>query len=170
MLSCLSGKNLFEEFFGCDILSVIQPKRSIMLKKFASLTLIYTMFMLTSYSSQVFSQAQTNGPKAEQTDAAKTEPVSPKPDARKVFEKELSKSKLEKEEAAVDFAKIEKDQYKKAQKGKGLTKKEKVLIFVIIAGAVIGGILLWKFVKLPKCSQVECDPDFDENCFCDDGT
>ena len=141
-----------------------------MLKKFASLTLIYTMFMLTSYSSQVFSQTQTNGPKAEQTDAAKTEPTAPKQDVKKVFEKELSKSKLDKEEAAVDFAKIEKDQYKQAQKGKGLSKKDKVLIVAIIAAAVIGGILLWKFIKVPKCSQVDCDPDFDENCICTNGT
>jgi hypothetical protein len=128
------------------------------------------MFMLTSYSSQVFSQAKINGPKAEQTDAAKTEPVTPKPDARKVFKKELSKSKLEKEEAAVDFAKIEKDQYKKTQKGNGLTRKEKIMIAGIIAAAVIGGIILWFFVKVKKCSQVSCDPDFDENCICDDGT
>jgi hypothetical protein len=126
--------------------------------------------MLTSYSSQVFSQTQTNGPKAEQTDAAKTEPASPKPDVKKVFKKELSRSKLEKEEAAVDFNKIEKDQYKKVQKGKGLSQKEKVEIVLIILAAVVGAILLWKYIKVPKCSQVDCDPDFDENCICTNGT
>lgn len=141
-----------------------------MLKKFVSLTLIYTMFMLTSYSSQVFAQAQINGPKAGQTETEKTGPVSPKKDVKKVFKKELSKSKLEKEEAAVDFARIEKDQYKKPQKGNGLTKKDKVLIVVLIVAVVVGAIILWKYIKVPKCSQVECDPDFDENCICDDGT
>jgi len=141
-----------------------------MFKKIVSLTLIYTMFMLTGYSSQVFSQAKLSSPKAEQNNAAKTKQVSPNEDVKKAFKKELSKSKLEKEEAAVDFNKIEKDQYKKAQQGNGLTKKEKIMIAGIIAAAVIGGIILWFTIKVKKCSQVSCNPDFDENCICDDGT
>lgn len=138
-----------------------------MLKKIVSLTLIYTVFLLTGFSSQVFAQAKTIAPKNEKAVTAKTETNE---DVKKVFQKELSKSKLEKSEASVNFDKIEKDQYKQVQKGNGLSQKEKVGIVLIIIAAVVGAILLWKYIKVPKCSQVDCDPDFDENCICDDGT
>ena len=130
-----------------------------MLKKLVGLSLIYSVFLLTSFPVEAFAQTQSNPSKKEQ--------VSQKPNVKKAFTKEISKSKLAASETSVDFNKIEKDQYKKVQK-KGLTGKEKTLIVVIIAAAVIGAIILWKYVKVPKCSQVDCDPDFDENCICQD--
>ena len=142
-----------------------------MLKKFVSLSLIYAIVLVSCFSTRAFAQTQTSALQTNpvKTEAAKPEMVTPKTDVKKVFSKDLriGKSATEVSESEIDFKKLEKIEMKNAAKAK-MTKKEKTLIVLVIAGFVALGILLAIYVKIPKCSDVSCDPDFDENCICDE--
>jgi cobalamin biosynthesis Mg chelatase CobN len=143
-----------------------------MLKKFVSLSLIYSLLLLSIFSAQVSAQqTQSNALKADalKLGELKTEPVLPKTDVKKVFSKELQKSKTDASVGEIDFKKLERIEMKSAAKAK-MSKKEKTWIVIFIVALVVGGILLAIYGKLPKCSQVDCNPDYDENCYCDEGT
>ena len=138
-----------------------------MLKKSIALCLIYSIFLLANFPLQISGQNQnkiSNEPPAE---IKKGSVDQPKPNVKTAFEKEISSSRFEIEKTTVDFKKIEKDQYKQPQKKKGLTKNEKTFLVVFIVALTVGVILLAKYAKIPKCSEVSCNPDFDEDCICE---
>lgn len=148
-----------------------------MLKKLVSLSLIYALVLWSIFSAQISAQQiQPNALKADtlkvgELKAAelKVEPVLPNTAVKKVFSKELQKSKSDTSIGEIDFKKLERIEMKSAAKAK-MSKKEKTWIVVFIVGLVVLGVLLAIYGKLPKCSQVECNPDYDENCYCDEGT
>ena len=148
-----------------------------MLKKLVSLSLIYSLLLLSIFSAQVSAQQiQPNALKADSLKVGelkavepKTEPVLPQTAVKKVFSKELQKSKSDTSVGEIDFKKLERIEMKSAAKAK-MSKSEKTWLVVGIIALVVGVVLLAIYVKLPKCSQVECNPDYDENCYCDDGT
>lgn len=144
-----------------------------MLKKFVSLSLIYAILSLSIFSAQVSAQqTQSNALKADplKLGELKTEqPALSKTRVKQVFSKELQKSKSDTSVGEIDFKKLERIEMKGAAKAK-MSKKEKTWIVVFIVALVALGVLLAIYGKLPKCSQVECNPDYDENCYCDEGT
>lgn len=140
-----------------------------MLKKVTSLLLIYTIFLLSSFSTQIFAQTQPNALRADtsKADISKIEEIAPKTDVKKAFSKDLQKSKSITEVSEIDFKKIEKADMKTASKTKW-TKKEKTFFVIFIVALVVGVTLLAIYGKVPKCSEVSCNPDYDEGCYCDE--
>jgi hypothetical protein len=49
-----------------------------------------------------------------------------------------------------------------------MSKKEKAWLVVAIIALVVGVVLLAIYAKIPKCSEVSCNPDYDEGCYCDE--
>ncbi|MGC2236619.1 MAG: hypothetical protein WA584_10690 [Pyrinomonadaceae bacterium] len=139
-----------------------------MLKKFTSLSLIYAIFLLSSFSTQIFAQTQPNALKADTSNAdiSKTEVISLKTDVKKVFSKDLQKSKSITEVSEIDFKKMEKADMKGAAKAK-LSHSQRNWLVVFFVALAVGVTLLAIYGKVPKCSDVSCNPDFDENCICD---
>jgi hypothetical protein len=136
-----------------------------MLKKFVALSLIYAILLVSCFSTRAFAQTKTDAVTA---DTVKTETVVPKTDVKKVFSKDLQigKSDTAVSESEIDFNKLEKMERKGAAKAK-MSKKDKALIVLVIAGFIALGIVLAVFVKVKKCSEVSCNPDLDETCICD---
>ena len=93
---------------------------------------------------------------------------SPKPDFKNIFAAELSKSKTKSANAPIDFKAIEKAQYKKQtdDEKKGWSKGEKILFITFIVGTTILVVLVAKYGKVPKCSDIYCPPG--ETCPCDE--
>jgi hypothetical protein len=135
-----------------------------MLKKFTSLLLIYAVVLLSSLSTQIFAQAQPNALKA---NTSIIEQIPSKPDVKKAFSKDLQKSKSVTDVSEIDFKKMEKTEMKNASRAKW-SKKDKALLVLIIAASVVGIVLLAIYGKVPKCSDVSCNPDYDEGCICDE--
>jgi cobalamin biosynthesis Mg chelatase CobN len=141
-----------------------------MLKKFVSLSLIYAILVLSFFSTQSPAQAQSNALKADalKLGELKTEQaLPPQTEVKKVFSKELQKSKSETSVSEIDFKKLERIEMKSAAKAK-LSKKDKAWIVVAVVALVVGVVLLAIYAKIPKCSEVSCNPDYDENCYCDE--
>lgn len=140
-----------------------------MLKKFVSLSLIYALLQLSFFSTQISAQAQSNALKADssKTVESQTEQLKQKPDVKKVFSKDSKKTGSVTDVSEIDFKKLEKAEMKQAAKAKW-SKKEKAVLALVIVVAVIGVVLLAIYGKIPKCSEVSCNPDYDENCYCDE--
>ena len=93
---------------------------------------------------------------------------SPKADFKNIFAEELSKSKTKSANATIDFKAIEKAQYKKqtANKGNGWTRGEKIIFAAFVIGTTILVVLVAKYGKVPKCSDIYCPSG--ETCPCDE--
>lgn len=136
-----------------------------MLKKLVSLSLIYSIFLFSTVSTQLFAQPKANDSEDE---APKIEQTAPKTDVKKAFSKDLQKSKSLTDVSEIDFKKMEKTEMKTAAKAKW-SKQEKTFLVIFVVALAVGVTLLAIYGKVPKCSQVSCNPDYDEGCYCDDG-
>lgn len=138
-----------------------------MIKKSITACLIYSLLILAVSSTKL--SAQTQNKITNEIPVISEKEITQKPEinVKKVFTKEFASRNFDLEKAEVNFDKIEKDQYKQPQKKKGMSKNEKTFLIVFIAALAVGTILLFKYVKLPKCSEVDCNPDFDESCVCE---
>jgi hypothetical protein len=141
-----------------------------MLKKFVSLSLIYAILVLSFFSTQSPAQAQSKALKADtlKVGELKTEQaLPPQTEVKKVFSKEMQKSKSGTSVGEIDFKKLERIEMKGAAKAK-MSKKEKTWLVIGIVALIVGVVLLAIYAKLPKCSEVSCNPDYDEACYCDE--
>ena len=140
-----------------------------MLKKFVSISLIYAILLLSNFSAQVSAQTQSDALKADalKTGTLKTEEISPKTDVKKVFSKELQKSKSDASAENIDFKKLERMEMKSSAKAK-ISKSQKTWLVVFFVALAVGVVLLAIYGKVPKCADVSCDPNFDEGCICNE--
>lgn len=140
-----------------------------MLKKVTSLLLIHAIFLLSSFSTQISGQTQINALKADtsKVDISKIEEISPKTDVKKVFSKDLQKSKSITEVSEIDFKKMEKADMKGTAKAK-MSHSQRNWLIVFFVALAVGVTLLAIYGKVPKCSDVSCNPDYDEGCYCDE--
>ena len=146
-----------------------------MLKKIVSLSLIYALLLMATFSAQI--SAQQIQPNALKTDTLKVgelktaepkiEPILPNAEVKKVFSKELQKSKSDASNGEIDFKKLERIEMKNAAKAK-MSKKEKTWLVVFLVALTALVVVVAVYGKVPKCSDVSCNPDTDEGCICDE--
>ena len=140
-----------------------------MLKKFTSLSLIYSILLLSIFSSQISAQQiQPNAARDEAVRAGtlKTEQPAAKLNVKQLFANESEILKSDTSVKTIDFKKLENLERKKAAKSK-ISKSDKTWIVVFFVALAVGVTLLAIYGKVPKCSDLSCNPDYDTDCICD---
>jgi hypothetical protein len=135
-----------------------------MLKKVTAICLIVALFILSN-SLPVKAQVETKNSTENQNSQIKN---SPKPDLKKVFAKEVEKSKNSNPLDSVTLKKLQDDQANSTPPKKW-SKTKKFWVTMAIIGAVVGVVLLAIYAKpCPEGQDYECETDvFDnQNCTC----
>ena len=123
-----------------------------MLKKATSL-LICAVVLLTSAPAKAF--AQTVAQAVDNGRGASDAQTKPKPDLKTAVAGLLAKSRAD-TEAPSDMKRFERERLQNTAKG-GMTRKEKILIYSIVAGMVVLAVVLG--IKTGKGGHAFCDTD-----------
>jgi ABC-type maltose transport system permease subunit len=136
-------------------------------KKTVSLLVICAMFMVINLPQYV--SAQKLSRQTAETNAQKSNAPENQKEAnfRNIFASELARSKAQDSNTTIDFKAIEKAQYKKqTTKGNNWDKRTTVALVVFTVAVTVLVVLVAKYGKVPKCSEIYCPTG--ETCPCDE--